>query len=322
MSDSALLAELELGSSYRLVERVQAPHLFAYRELDPLRVVVADSNEPLFEVEGTGRFVWGPYGDHIYIGGRHVRRFDLQTRVSETVLELAESDGAPGFAISPDEEDLVFLHEVEPAEIAAISEYVPEVPVRRGAGLSSVSAYSFGFVSLFHGRRSQTHIKGRRGRLLGVCWEQEIAAVSFREHRTALLPPEALDGEPFDQRGDLFALGVVLYQSVTGKAPFTGRNLSETIRKTFAGRVPPMSSFDADASPELEAIVIRLLSTDPEERPADALELATVLDAFVPAQPALWRPKFVATGPEPEEDYVRPKSHLLPSARIEELAEP
>ena len=137
------------------------------------------------------------------------------------------------------------------------------------------------------------------------------------------MPPEALDGDGFDARGDLFSLGAVLYQTATGIAPFIGRGLSETIRKTYAGaaKLEPIQSQDSSMSSEFSDLVFELLEIDPSKRPNDALLIAARLDSFVPREGILWRPKFRSTGPGHNETHERPKSRLLPSAVIDRLAD-
>jgi serine/threonine-protein kinase len=90
------------------------------------------------------------------------------------------------------------------------------------------------------------------------------------------LPPEALRGEGFDAPGDLFALGVVAYRCLTGRAAFEGRTASEILTNTLRGRLTPLREH-AEAPPELEAIVAGLLEPDPKRRIADAALLAAEL---------------------------------------------
>ena len=91
------------------------------------------------------------------------------------------------------------------------------------------------------------------------------------------LPPEALRGQGAGPAGDLFALGVVAYRCLTGRAPFEGRTAAEILTNTLKGRMPPLREFGAEAPPELEAIVDALLEPEPDRRIADAALLAAEL---------------------------------------------
>ncbi len=137
------------------------------------------------------------------------------------------------------------------------------------------------------------------------------------------MPPEALDGEGFGEQGDLFSLGAVLYQCATGTAPFLGRGLSETIRKTYRGTedLEPLDRASDEISADFAALVFRVLAKDPADRPASALLLAAELEDFAPRDGILWRPNFRSVGPGELETHERPKSRLLPSTVIDRLAD-
>ena len=84
------------------------------------------------------------------------------------------------------------------------------------------------------------------------------------------MPPEQLRGERLDVRADLFAVGAVLFELITGRPAFPGRSAAERIAAVLAGPVPVPPS--PPASPALAQLVTRSLSRDREERPATASE--------------------------------------------------
>jgi eukaryotic-like serine/threonine-protein kinase len=94
------------------------------------------------------------------------------------------------------------------------------------------------------------------------------------------MAPEQLFGKGVDFRTDLFALGVILYQMITGQVPFSGRNILEILQAVSTQEPVRPSVLVPEVPPALEDIVLRLLAKEPSGRPASATELLASLEGL------------------------------------------
>jgi class 3 adenylate cyclase/Cdc6-like AAA superfamily ATPase len=119
-------------------------------------------------------------------------------------------------------------------------------------------------------------------------------AVAFEQSRltmrgmlvgtVAYMPPEQALGSETTPRADLYSLGCMLYEMITGRRPFVSDNPTAVISQHI--NTPPVApSWLSDACPQdLEELVLRLLAKDPSERPANADEVLAALERVDPAQ--------------------------------------
>jgi serine/threonine protein kinase/DNA-binding SARP family transcriptional activator len=92
------------------------------------------------------------------------------------------------------------------------------------------------------------------------------------------LAPELALGQAFDGRADLYALGVMLYELTTGRLPFSGDDpLAVITQHLYAPVVPPRAK-NPDIPPTVDALILRLMSKDPRDRPGSAAEVRHVLE--------------------------------------------
>jgi serine/threonine protein kinase len=100
------------------------------------------------------------------------------------------------------------------------------------------------------------------------------------------MAPEQICGETPDARTDIFGLGVVLYEMLTGTRPFGRLTVGDTLSAILHADPPPMASFEANVPPVLERIVRRCLEKERDARVQAAYDLAFELSEIVSTPPA------------------------------------
>jgi len=99
--------------------------------------------------------------------------------------------------------------------------------------------------------------------------------------------PEQLEGLPLDGRADVYSLGTVLYQMLSGALPFEAPNLTALATRRLVADARPLRDANPNVAPALAAVVMRTLARNREDRYSTAGELAGALRAYMQGRPPL-----------------------------------
>ena len=99
--------------------------------------------------------------------------------------------------------------------------------------------------------------------------------------KCAYMSPEQARGKSLDGRSDMFAVGVMMWEMLTSRRLFAGDSDFETLSNVLRQDAPAPSSINPDVPPELDAILLKCLKKEREERQADCRELARELERWV-----------------------------------------
>ena len=80
------------------------------------------------------------------------------------------------------------------------------------------------------------------------------------------MSPEQAQAKPVDQRSDIFSFGCVLYEAATGRKPFAGDSIFDTLHKIIYEPAPAITDYNPSASPELQRVIRKCLAKEPEKR--------------------------------------------------------
>ncbi len=125
-----------------------------------------------------------------------------------------------------------------------------------------------------------------------------IQGAEVRAGTPAYMAPEQLAGSEVTVKSDIYALGLVLYEILTGKRAFEAATLQELIRKRDQVEITKPSTLVRDIDPLLEQVILRCLDRDPAKRPSTALQVAAALPGGDPLAAAL------AAGETPSPEMV------------------
>ncbi len=169
---------------------------------------------------------------------------------------------------------------------------------------------------------------GAAARLVGVplnARPEKLSATEFAPAEIDYWPPELAAGAPPTLAGDIYSFGCTLYQMLTGQVPFPDGEGTQRRTRHRSEDPRPVEQFNATVSPELAAIVVRMLAKKPNARFADAMQLSAALatctgagdvlqgmsDATVPAARTTldhWLATHNQTNPAPAGDGFDPSA--------------
>jgi hypothetical protein len=98
--------------------------------------------------------------------------------------------------------------------------------------------------------------------------------------------PEQARGDEMDGRGDLYSVGVILYELLAGRLPFAGRSTMDLLLAHVTEEPPPLSTANLDIAPSIEEVVRLCLAKHPDDRPRSARELSELYEAALSSEMA------------------------------------
>ena len=123
----------------------------------------------------------------------------------------------------------------------------------------------------------------RRVRLMDFGLVKLLDEVPLTQHGRVVgtyryMAPEQARGEPVDRRADLYSLGVILFELLTGRPPFQARHAPELWSQIVSRPAPYILTVNPGADPALAAVTLRLLAKDPGARFQGADEVAAAIE--------------------------------------------
>ncbi len=205
--------------------------------------------------------------------------FDLDDQSPVMVMELLEGETlgaklAREERLSAEETSALMLPVIDAVSAAHALGIVhrdlkPEnIFIARSGATSRVKVLDFGIAKLsaeHYLEIGQSVLETEAGAILGTpCY----------------MAPEQLTSSGVDHAADMWSLGVILYECLSGTRPVEGRNLAEVIARLLNGVITPLERLAPELPHDLTAIVQQMLSRDVKRRPQDLSELIKVLTRY------------------------------------------
>ncbi len=161
--------------------------------------------------------------------------------------------------------------------------------------------------------------------------DEEITGSDVALGTPAYIPPEQASAETVDPRADMYSLGVVMFQMITGRLPFEYKAINRVIWAHMSEPVPPPSKFNPDCPPELEEVILTALQKSPDDRYPNLQAMANALQRilsgstvplaglpveFPPPSPGDIRPRPDHAGVQGETTLEQEAQILLPDQNV------
>lgn len=114
--------------------------------------------------------------------------------------------------------------------------------------------------------------------------DTKLTATGMAMGTPAYLSPEVCLAKSVDQRSDIFSLGVVLYEMLTGETPFNADSPLELMSKVVEARIPDLVELDGEIDPQLYSVLKVMLASEPHNRYSDCQQLIADLDDYLAGQ--------------------------------------
>jgi len=135
------------------------------------------------------------------------------------------------------------------------------------------------------------------------------------------MAPEQFSGEDIDQRTDLYGLGVLLYEMVSGTVPFTGKNQWEILRLHQSAEPEPLSERVPGVTAQLDVLISKLMAKAPKDRYQRADDVADALAQLAELEPSEDPGPVDEVRPTPATGAVSEYAHKEVARDVEELLE-
>ncbi len=215
--------------------------------LDESRIIASLKHPNIIPVYDVGRV-----GIHFYHSMEYLEGGDLESRIAkgidtrttlEIILELAD-------ALHLVHSKGIIHGDIKPANVVFRSD---ECPVLIDFGISK--------------RTKVSHNKEKQTKLI-------LASPSYAS-------PEIMQGLEFDQKVDIYSLGIMLYEMLTGKKPYTGKTQTEIVANSIQQSIPLLP----DNLKAMQPLLDRMLAKDPLERIGDAQMISRYIKNYLRDQP-------------------------------------
>lgn len=244
--------------------------------LDEARIAAQLKHENIVRIEDIGQFQGSYYITMEYVHGEDIRRiynsaYKLQRSLPLSLSIRVVAEAAKGLSYAHKLTDFAgrpvgLVHrDVSPQNILVTYE-------------GGVKIVDFGIA------KAATKVSQTRAGVL--------------KGKYSYMSPEQAVGEAIDHRTDIFALGIILYETTTGTRLFKRHNELATLQAIIKGEVTPPSEALRGYPPELERILLKALARDAKDRYLDAQDFADALIAFLKASG-------LYTGPEATSTFMR-----------------